>query len=88
MKLDTEIYYNVTARQVIDSIDYPVGTVTMGLQHWTEYNSDNESVSPRYTVTYEQAVSAYEASIIGMASLSVSSLEAELGKYHETNIYT
>jgi hypothetical protein len=83
-----EVYYNVTARQVDWAVDYPVGTITMGLQHFTEYNVDNESISPIYTVTYEQAMTAYEMSSIGMASLSITALDEYLAKYHESNIYT
>lgn len=77
--------YEVTAYQTIDAVDYSEGTIEQGLDHWTQYNKDNTGIARRYLVTLDQAISAVDSNIIGMASISVTGVEDKLLEYHELN---
>jgi hypothetical protein len=80
-------YFNVTARQVIDAYHHPADTFQAGLEHFTERNEHDSRISGVYTVTYDQAIDAYEQNVIGMASISVSGIEEALRSCHESNVY-
>jgi hypothetical protein len=77
--------YEVTAYQTVSAVEYPEGTIEQGLAHWTQYNRDNVGISRRYLVTLDQAISAVDSNIIGMASISLNGVEDKLLEYHELN---